>query len=170
MKKLLALLLCAALLSGVIPAAAFAAETGVDLGPAYEALESLDNAYAQLAAAVVMRNALDGLSAVAGLFDPGGDAFDQAMDERDYWIDSAQWWFEQIMDRTGGISYAELFELLGEDVCVSFEWVGCGVVEDASAAIAELQDEAAAGAVAEQEKIVAGIEKTIAENQAALFA
>ena len=62
MKKLLALLLCLALLVGAVPFTAFA--DGPDLSPVYAAMDKLGQAYGSLAGAIVGANAVDGLNAL----------------------------------------------------------------------------------------------------------
>lgn len=136
MKKLLALLLCAILFTSVLSAAAFAA---TDLSPAYEALDNLNNAYAQLAGATVFKIAYDGFHALAGTFKPGSDAGEVSEMMAAWYAACAGDAVDSIRKSGSGLSYENLFALLflndektlGGDLYDSYyEFVGLAVAYD----------------------------------------
>ena len=136
MKKLLALLLCTGLLVGMIPASASAK---TDLGPAYEALDKLNNAYAQLAGATIVKNAQDGFKSLAASFKPGSDANEMSNMMADWYAAIAEKTVYKIKLEDSGLSYEGLFMLeldpnkltLGKDLYDSYYmYVGEAVAYD----------------------------------------
>ena len=85
MKKLLALVLCVMLFVSVVPASAFAANETIDLYPAVQQMQSLDNAYARFATANILVNAYNGFMEMSKILGPNASA--EAIEEAEFCID-----------------------------------------------------------------------------------
>ena len=141
MKKLLAVILCVMLFVSVIPGAAFAVYSGsaIDLRPAYEAMSTLNNAYAQLATAVACRNAYDGYDAMGDYYGKDSYAGAQAYYEADWWANNSRDFIDDVAASGAGLSYEGLFELVGPDIYESYENVGQQIINDVAAEYAKLE-------------------------------
>ncbi len=132
MKKLLALVLCVMLFVSVIPTAAFAASSagsGVDLSPAYAAMQKLNIAYAQLAAATAYKNAIEGLKKL----DKDGN-MTEAINKL---IEALK---NVTSDVTTGLDYAGLAKLVGPVLIEGYNIAGNAIVADSAAKIQKTID------------------------------
>ena len=151
MRKLLALILCVMLIVSVVPVSAFALRGGendsndvpaVDLSPAYAQIETLNNAYAALAAATAVKNAYDGFDSYTRLFVAAGKARQAALRERHYWATHWGMYIGRVFMSGVGTSWEGLFERLAPDMYASWNNVGEGVIQDVIAKEEEAGDAA----------------------------
>ena len=144
MKKTLALLLCLTLFIGAFPASAFA---GTDLKPAYDKLAALDNAYAQLAVAVAYRNAFDGFMDMCDFFsgsENGAASYNAYLSAVFGFTQSAVYDIGVVKSSGKGLSYEDVFDMVGRYVGINCELVGEGVLEDTAYEADRIENEAAA--------------------------
>ena len=138
MKKLLAILLTVMLFVGVIPASAFASEE-IDLRPAYEAMNTLNNAYAQLGVAVALKNGYDGFLALGNSHILGPKATGEALEEAgEEFAEAAEELLKQVKESKVGVSYEKLFAMVYPVIAETYGDVGEEVVNDVSDAIGVL--------------------------------
>ena len=139
MKKLLALILCLTLFSGVISAEAFALNgEAVDLSPAYQKLNDLNNAYAQLSMAYAVKNAYDGFNALSRTL--GAEVGGEAAEEAEWYALEAQTLVDYVKDLKSGLSYEGLFILVGPMVYFSYyDEIGADFSEEIVAAVETIQ-------------------------------
>lgn len=140
MKKLLALVLCVMLFVSVVPASAFAANETIDLYPAVQQMQSLDNAYARFATANILVNAYNGFMEMSKILGPNASA--EAIEEAEKMGENYQLILDHVKSLKTGMSYEGLYMLLfpqlmyhlseatedvGEDLVAVIETMEAGV-------------------------------------------
>ena len=110
MKKLLALVLCVMLFVSVVPASAFAANETIDLYPAVQQMQSLDNAYARFATANIWVNAYNGFMELSKILGPNASA--EAIEEAEKMGENYQLILDHVKSLKTGMSYEGLYMLL----------------------------------------------------------
>ena len=140
MKKLLALVLCVMLFVSVVPASAFAANETIDLYPAVQQMQNLDNAYARFATANILVNAYNGFMELSKILGPNASA--EAIEEAEKMGENYQLILDHVKSLKTGMSYEGLYMLLfpqlmyhlseatedvGEDLVVVIETMEAGV-------------------------------------------
>lgn len=140
MKKLLALVLCVMLFVSVVPASAFAANETIDLYPAVQQMQSLDNAYARFATANILVNAYNGFMEMSKILGPNASA--EAIEEAEKMGNDYQLILDHVKSLKTGMSYEGLYMLLfpqlmyhlseatedvGEDLVAVIETMEAGV-------------------------------------------
>ncbi len=140
MKKLLALVLCVMLFVSVVPASAFAANETIDLYPAVQQMQSLDNAYARFATANILVNAYNGFMEMSKILGPNASA--EAVEEAEKMGNDYQLILDHVKSLKTGMSYEGLYMLLfpqlmyhlseatedvGEDLVAVIETMEAGV-------------------------------------------
>ena len=122
MKKLLALVLCVMLFVSVVPASAFAANETIDLYPAVQQMQSLDNAYARFATANILVNAYNGFMEMSKILGPNASA--EAIEEAENMSYEGLYMllFPQLM-----YHLSEATEDVGEDLVAVIETMEAGV-------------------------------------------
>ncbi len=145
MKKLLALVLCVMLFISVFPSAALAESSGsaVDLAPAYQKLQALNVAYAQLGMATAAKNARDGWTAIAKMFKDGSFAKQVAeFAAQNYGNVSILKNILSMIEKDGhGLSYEDLFKMgnLGFSEYETYEALGIAIGADCAKAEDDLK-------------------------------
>ncbi len=110
MKKLLALVLCVMLFVSVVPASAFAANETIDLYPAVQQMQNLDNAYARFATANILVNAYNGFMELSKILGPNASA--EAIEEAEKMGENYQLILDHVKSLKTGMSYEGLYMLL----------------------------------------------------------
>ena len=110
MKKLLALVLCVMLFVSVVPASAFAANETINLYPAVQQMQNLDNAYARFATANILVNAYNGLMEMSKILGPNASA--EAIEEAEKMGENYQLILDHVKSLKTGMSYEGLYMLL----------------------------------------------------------
>ena len=110
MKKLLALVLCVMLFVSVVPASAFAANETIDLYPAVQQMQNLDNAYARFATANILVNAYNGFMELSKILGPNASA--EAIEEAEKMGNDYQLILDHVKSLKTGMSYEGLYMLL----------------------------------------------------------
>ena len=133
MKKLLALLLCVMLFVSIVPASAFAASEGnaVSLYPAVEKMQSLDNAYAQFAAAYVINNGYKGFMEMSKILGP--NAGTEAAEEAENLASYFDIFIDHVKSLKTGMSYEGLYILFIPELMYHFNEATEDVGEDIAA-------------------------------------
>lgn len=128
----------------MIPGSAFALRGGdegdaINLAPAYEALNTLNNAYAQLGVAVALKNGYEGFLALANSGTLGTEATKEALEEAGKeFADAAKELLKQVKESKVGVSYEKLFALVAPVIAETYGDVGEEAVTDVSNKIGEV--------------------------------
>lgn len=142
MKKLLALVLCVMLFVSVIPTSAFAATSegkAVDLYPAVQQMQNLDNAYARFAVMTGLVNGYNGTMELANSGLLGALARAEALEEAgEEFGEAATELLEEVKKLGTGISYERLYMMIFPVIDDVFADTGEGVVDDMAAAIGNM--------------------------------
>ncbi len=141
MKKLLALVLCVMLFVSVVPASASAElPEKIDLYPAVQQMQNLDNAYARFATANILVNAYNGFMEMSKILGPNASA--EAIEEAEKMGNDYQLILDHVKSLKTGMSYEGLYMLLfpqlmyhlseatedvGEDLVAVIETMEAGV-------------------------------------------
>ena len=139
MKKLLALVLCVMLFVSVVPASAFAANETINLYPAVQQMQSLDNAYARFAVMTGLVNGYNGTMELVNSGLLGALARDEALDEAgEEFGEAATELLKEVKELGTGISYERLYMMIFPVIDDVYADVGEGVVDDMAAAIGNM--------------------------------
>ena len=137
MKKLLALVLCVMLFVSVVPASAFAANETIDLYPAVQQMQSLDNAYARFATANILVNAYNGFMEMSKILGPNASA--EAVEEAEKMGNDYQLILDHVKSLKTGMSYEGLYMLLFPELMYHLSEATEDVGEDLVAVIETME-------------------------------
>ena len=139
MRKLLALVLCVMLFVSVVPASAFAANETINLYPAVQQMQSLDNAYARFAVMTGLVNGYNGTMELANSGLLGALARAEALEEAgEEFGEAATKLLEEVKKLGTGISYERLYMMIFPVIDDVYADTGEGVVDDMAAAIGNM--------------------------------
>ncbi len=137
MKKLLALVLCVMLFVSVVPASAFAANETINLYPAVQQMQNLDNAYARFATANILVNAYNGLMEMSKILGPNASA--EAIEEAENMGENYQVILDHVKSLKTGMSYEGLYMLLFPELMYHLSEATEDVGEDLVAVIETME-------------------------------
>ena len=137
MKKLLALVLCVMLFVSVVPASAFAANETIDLYPAVQQMQNLDNAYARFATANILVNAYNGFMELSKILGPNASA--EAIEEAEKMGNDYQLILDHVKSLKTGMSYEGLYMLLFPQLMYHLSEATEDVGEDLAAVIETME-------------------------------
>ena len=137
MKKLLALVLCVMLFVSVVPASAFAANETIDLYPAVQQMQSLDNAYARFATANILVNAYNGFMEMSKILGPNASA--EAIEEAEKMGNDYQLILDHVKSLKTGMSCEGLYMLLFPQLMYHLSEATADVGEDLVAVIETME-------------------------------